>query len=216
MTLWQQLDERFNTLQQREQLLIWLSTLLLTLWLGFIYGLEPILQAGNSYHDRLANVQKQQQEAEQLATTLRSELGADADAEYRQRIVQLEQQQRELTAQITQSTSHFIAAEQMVELLHNVLQSSSDVQLKQLTTAAPKAVLLAGQTEADTPLLYQHQLTLVMHSNYAALLKVLKNIEQLPWLVNWAGLRYQVTEYPSADMTLELITVSEHEDFIRL
>lgn len=216
MTLWQQLDERFNTLQQREQLMIWLSTLLLTLWLGFIYGLEPILQAGNSYHDRLANVQKQQQEAEQLATTLRSELGTDADAEYRQRITQLEQQQRELTAQITQSTSHFIAAEQMVALLHNVLQSSSDVQLKQLTTAAPKAVLLAGQTETDTPLLYQHQLTLVMHSNYAALLKVLKNIEQLPWLVNWAGLRYQVTEYPSADMTLELITVSEHEDFIRL
>lgn len=216
MTLWQQLDERFNTLQRREQLMIWFSTLLLTLWLGFIYGLEPIVQAGNSYYVRSATVQKQQQEADQLATTLRSELGTDADAEYRQRIAQLEQQQRELTAQITQSTSHFIAAEQMVALLHNVLQRSSEVQLKQLTTAAPKAVLMAGQTETDTPLLYQHQLTLVMHSNYATLLKVLKNIEQLPWLVNWAGLRYQVTEYPTADMSLELITVSEHEDFIRL
>ncbi|GAB58327.1 type II secretion system protein GspM [Rheinheimera nanhaiensis] len=216
MTLWQQLDERFNTLQRREQLMIWASTLLLTLWLTFVYVLEPLWQAGNSYRDRLASVEKQHQEAQQLATTLRSELGTDADAEYRQRITQLEQQQRELTAQITQSTSHFIAAEQMVALLHNLLQSSSGVQLKQLTTAAPKAVLLAGQTEADTPLLYQHQLTLVINSNYAALLKVLNDIEQLPWLVNWAGLRYHVTDYPSADMTLELITVSEHEDFIRL
>jgi MSHA biogenesis protein MshJ len=216
MTLWQQLDERFNTLQRREQLMIWASTLLLTLWLVFVYVLEPLSQAGNSYGDRLASVQKQQQEAQLLVTTLRSELGTDADAEYRQRIAQLEQQQRELTAQITQSTRHFIAAEQMVALLHNVLQSSSGVQLKQLTTAAPKAVLLAGQTEADTPLLYQHQLTLVINSNYAALLKVLNKIEQLPWLVNWAGLHYQVTDYPSADLTLELITVSEHEDFIRL
>lgn len=216
MTIWQQLDERFSTLQRREQLMIWASTLLLTLWLMFVYVLEPLSQAGNSYGDRLASVQKQQQEAQLLATTLRSELGTDADAEYRQRIAQLEQQQRELTAQITQSTRHFIAAEQMVALLHNVLQSSSGVQLKQLTTAAPKAVLLAGQTEADTPLLYQHQLTLVINSNYAALLKVLNKIEQLPWLVNWAGLHYQVTDYPSADLTLELITVSEHEDFIRL
>lgn len=216
MTLWQQLDGRFNTLQRREQLMIWASTLLLTLWLAFVYVLEPLWQAGNSYGGRLASVQQQQQEAQQLVTTLRSELLIDADAEHQQRITQLEQQQRELTAQITQSTSHFIAAEQMVALLHNVLQSSSGVQLKQLTTAAPKAVLLAGQTEADSPLLYQHQLTLVINSNYAALLKVLNNIEQLPWLVNWAGLRYQVTDYPSADMTLELITVSEHEDFIRL
>ena len=77
-------------------------------------------------------------------------------------------------------------------------------------------VRLAGQADDEAALLYQHTITLVMSGSYAKLYAVLQRIEQLPGLVNRAGLEYRVLEYPQAELSLKLSTVSEYEDFIRL
>ena len=216
MKQWQQLSERFNQLQQREKLLLWASSLLLTGWLLAVYWIEPMWQVQVTREKQLQTLQRQQQEAQQLSAGLRQQLSGNMADDYRQRITALQAQQQQLNEQIKQSASHFISAEQMVALLQNVLQSSQGVQLKSLHSAAAEPVRLQGQQDTDTALLYQHKLTLTISSRYANLYQVLQRMEQLPWLVNWAALQYQVTEYPQADMTLELITVSENEDFIRL
>lgn len=216
MKQWQLLNERFNQLQQREKLLLWASSLLLTLWLSAIYWLQPMWQMQLSSEKQLHSLQRQQSDAQQLSAGLRQQVSTDMADDYRQRIDALQQQQQQLSEQIRLSASHFIGAEQMVTLLQNVLQSSRGVQLKSLHSAPAEPVKLQGQSETDTTLLYQHKLRLTISSSYANLYQVLQRMEQLPWLVNWAALQYQVTEYPQADMTLELITVSENEDFIRL
>ena len=216
MKQWQLLNERFNQLQQREKLLLWASSLLLTLWLSAIYWLQPMWQMQLSSEKQLHSLQQQQLDAQQLSADLRQQISTDMADDYRQRIDALQRQQQQLSEQIRLSASHFIGAEQMVALLQNVLQSSRGVQLKSLHSARAEPVKLQGQSETDTTLLYQHKLTLTISSSYANLYQVLQRMEQLPWLVNWAALQYQVTEYPQADMTLELITVSENEDFIRL
>ena len=216
MKQWQLLNERFNQLQQREKLLLWASSLLLTLWLSAIYWLQPMWQMQLSSEKQLHSLQRQQLDAQQLSAGLRQQVSTDMADDYRQRIDALQRQQQQLSEQIRLSASHFIGAEQMVTLLQNVLQSSRGVQLKSLHSAPAEPVKLQGQSETDTTLLYQHKLTLTISSSYANLYQVLQRMEQLPWLVNWAALQYQVTEHPQADMTLELITVSENEDFIRL
>ena len=216
MKQWQLLNERFNQLQQREKLLLWASSLLLTLWLSAIYWLQPMWQMQLSSEKQLHSLQRQQLDAQQLSAGLRQQVSTDMADDYRQRIDALQRQQQQLSEQIRLSASHFIGAEQMVALLQNVLQSSRGVQLKSLHSAPAEPVKLQGQSETDAALLYQHKLTLTISSSYANLYQVLQRMEQLPWLVNWAALQYQVTEYPQADMTLELITVSENEDFIRL
>jgi MSHA biogenesis protein MshJ len=65
-------------------------------------------------------------------------------------------------------------------------------------------------------MLFQHTTTLVIGGGYTDLFRALQRMEQLPWLLNWSALDYQVVEYPQAELTLTLITVSEYEDFIRL
>mgnify|MGYP006211147403 CR=1 FL=1 len=101
-------------------------------------------------------------------------------------------------------------------LLRNVLQSSQSVQVKSMLTAQPSAIRLPGQQESEPAVLYQHKTTLVISGSYADLLKVVQQMEQIPWLLNWAELQYQVIAYPKAELALTLITVSEYEDFIRL
>ena len=216
MSQWQLLSERFNQLQHREKVLIWGGSLILTLWLGVVYLLEPGWQSMDKAKMQLDAIQRQQQQTQQQSEELRQQLSTDIDRDYRERLAVLQQQQVQLNEQIKLSASHFIGAEQMVTLLQNMLQSSQGVQLASLQTLPPVPVRLDGQAETEPTLMYQHTIKLVMTSDYAKLYQVLQRIEQLPWLVSWQGLQYRVTEYPLADMTIELGTVSENEDFIRL
>jgi MSHA biogenesis protein MshJ len=216
MSQWQLLSERFNLLQQREKLMLWGSSLLLTVWLVLIYLLQPTWQSIDNTQLRLQGLQRQNQEMQQQVQQLQQQLGVDIDAELRGRISILQQQQQLLNNQIRQGTSNFIGAEQMVSLLQNMLQSSSAVQVTGLHTSAPQPVRLQGQLDDEGAMLFQHKLTLVMSGDYTKLYQVLQRMEQLPWLVSWTSLQYQVTTYPQAELTLELGTVSENEDFIRL
>ncbi|GAB2909865.1 hypothetical protein [Rheinheimera gaetbuli] len=216
MNQWQQLSERFNQLQQREKWLITASVMFLTFWLAFNYLLEPTWQTIQKLQQQQGQLQRQLADIQQQTVQFKAQLGVDQDAGYRQQISTLQQQQQQLNAQIRQSASHFIGGEQMLSMLQNMLRSSDGVQVKSLTSAPAEPVKLQGQTAEDAALLYQHKLTLVLTGSYAKLYQVLLRMEQLPWLINWAGLQYEVTQYPTGELSLQLITVSEHEDIIRL
>jgi len=216
MKQWQLWCEQFNQLQQREKLLIWGGSLVLTLWLVLIYLLNPMWQDVQKTAQQSEAMQRQMQDTQALALELREQLSVDMDKEYRGRVELLQQQQQQLNEQIRQSASHFIGAEQMITLLQNVLQQSQAVQVKSLHSSEPVAVKLPGQTAEEAALLFEHKLTLVVAGNYDTLYQVLQKIEQLPWMVNWSGLQYQVTGFPMAELTLFLGTVSENKDFIRL
>ena len=216
MSAWQQQSDRFSQLKSREKSLVFFGSLALLIYLSVIYLLEPAykqLQLSQAQQLRSA---KQLQDATQQAELFRQQLAIDANQRYREQIQTLEQQQQQLNAEIRQSASHFIGAEQMVALLRNVLQSSQAVQVKSLQTAMAEPVRLPGQQAEDPALLFQHKTTLVLSGSYADLFQVLQRMEQLPWLLNWAELRYKVVTYPTAELALTLITVSEYEDFIRL
>jgi MSHA biogenesis protein MshJ len=216
VSAWQQQSDRFSQLKSREKSLVFFGSLALLIYLSVIYLMEPAykqLQLSQAQQLRSA---KQLQDATQQAELFRQQLAIDANQRYREQIQVLEQQQQQLNAEIRQSASHFIGAEQMVALLRNVLQSSQAVQVKSLQTAMAEPVRLPGQQAEDPALLFQHKTTLVLSGSYADLFQVLQRMEQLPWLLNWAELRYKVVTYPTAELALTLITVSEYEDFIRL
>ncbi|SEI11229.1 MSHA biogenesis protein MshJ [Rheinheimera pacifica] len=216
MSQWQLLSDRFSQLQRREKSLLFFGSLLLLLWLSVIYVLEPLWHQTKQTRALQLKTSQQLQGAEQQAEVLLAQLSTDLNQDYRERISNLEQQQQQLNERIRQSASYFIGAEQMVTLLRNILQSSKGVQVKSLLTSVPKAVRLQGQQPDDPVMLFQHTTTLVIGGGYTDLFRALQRMEQLPWLLNWSALDYQVVEYPQAELTLTLITVSEYEDFIRL
>ena len=216
MSSWQQQSQRFSQLKPREKALVFFGSLALLLYLSVIYLLEPAYQRLQLSNTQQVRAGQQLQEAAQQAELFRSQLSNDVNQDYRERISKLELEQQRLNDSIRQSASHFIGAEQMVSLLQNILRSSQSVQVKSLQTAQPEAIRLPGQQDTEPAVLYQHKTTLVISGSYADLLQVLQRMEQIPWLLNWAELQYQVIAYPKAELALTLITVSEYEDFIRL
>ena len=57
---------------------------------------------------------------------------------------------------------------------------------------------------------------MVLTGSYFALTAVLERLDALPWSLGWQSIDYKVTEYPDAELTLHLLTVSDHESYIKL
>ncbi len=216
MANWQLINQRYQALQLREKRLIFFGSVLLLFWLLLMYLVEPAWKQQRQLQADKQTLALQQQQVKHQLELLQLQLAVDIEQPLREEIARLNEQQTELVAQRRQQSSLFIGAEQMLALLREILSKSQHVRLNSLSTSTAVPVLLAGQLADEAPLLYQHKTTLMVRGSYQHVQQLLAELEQLPWLVQWQQLDYQVTEHPSADISIEFITVSENENFIQL
>ncbi len=61
---------------------------------------------------------------------------------------------------------------------------------------------------------YKHTVVLALEGSYFNVITYLKSLENLPWKIYWHELDYSVTDYPKAEVLLEVYTLSTEEGFI--
>lgn len=231
MSQWQQLSEQYLQLQLRERRLIYLASLALLLWLGALYAVEPLWQSLQASKQQQKLVLQQMAQLQQQVDTVLQVLNTDPNTQIRTQISQSEQKRDELSQQIKQLTGRYVSPEQMLPLLQDVLKSSPGVKLLRMRSlqaepvslaAAPQvaapapAVATPGQSMPAAPLLYLHKTEISFSGQYAQLQRLLQQLEQLPWQLHWHQLEYKVSEHPQAELRLELETISEQADYLRI
>lgn len=231
MSQWQQLSEQYLQLQLRERRLIYLASLALLLWLGALYAVEPLWQSLQASKQQQKLVLQQMAQLQQQVDTVLQVLNTDPNTQIRTQISQSEQKRDELSQQIKQLTGRYVSPEQMLPLLQDVLKSSPGVKLLRMRSlqaepvslapapqvAAPApAVATPGQSMPAAPLLYLHKTEISFSGQYAQLQRLLQQLEQLPWQLHWHRLEYKVSEHPQAELRLELETISEQADYLRI
>ncbi len=231
MSQWQQLSEQYLQLQLRERRLIYLASLALLLWLGALYAVEPLWQSLQASKQQQKLVLQQMAQLQQQVDTVLQVLNTDPNTQIRSQISQSEQKRDELSQQIKQLTGRYVSPEQMLPLLQDVLKSSPGVKLLRMRSlqaepvslapapqvAAPApAVATPGQSMPAAPLLYLHKTEISFSGQYAQLQRLLQQLEQLPWQLHWHQLEYKVSEHPQAELRLELETISEQADYLRI
>lgn len=231
MSQWQQLSEQYLQLQLRERRLIYLASLVLLLWLGALYAVEPLWQSLQASKQQQKLVLQQMAQLQQQVDTVLQVLNTDPNTQIRSQISQSEQKRDELSQQIKQLTGRYVSPEQMLPLLQDVLKSSPGVKLLRMRSlqaepvslapapqvAAPApAVATPGQSVPAAPLLYLHKTEISFSGQYAQLQRLLQQLEQLQWQLHWHQLEYKVSEHPQAELRLELETISEQADYLRI
>jgi MSHA biogenesis protein MshJ len=205
MSAWQQMSERFSALKEREKYTALMGALLLSLWLFMLQLLVPAFE----------ELRKVEQHSNTL-TALEQQAGVDLDANYRKELEKLEFQEQELQQQISKLTSYFIGSERMASVLQDVLKSSNNVKMKSVIANPPVPLTFAEQGTDNKAVIFQHSTVVVLTGSYFALTAVLERLDALPWSLGWQSIDYKVTEYPDAELTLHLLTVSDHESYIKL
>lgn len=233
MSRWQQLSEQYLQLQLRERRLIYLASLALLLWLGALYAVEPLWQSLQAGKQQQKQVLQQMSQLQQQVDTVLQVLNTDPNAQIRTQISQSQQQRDELSQQIKQLTGRYVSPEQMLPLLQDVLKSSPGVKLLRMRSLQAEPVSLAAAPQAGAPaqaqaaaapsqsvpaapLLYLHKTEISFSGQYAQLQRLLQQLEQLPWQLHWHQLEYKVSEHPQAELRLELETISEQADYLRI
>lgn len=233
MSQWQQLCEQYMQLQLRERRLIFFAALVMLLWVGTISVAEPLWRSLQTSKQQQKMTLGQMAQLQQQVDAVLQVLNSDPNEQVRSQISERQQQREQLNRQIKQLTGRYVSPEQMLPLLQDVLKSSPGVKLTQLRSLKPEVLKIGAATSAPTsapapvtqantapaaatPQLYLHKTEIIFSGQYAQLQQLLQQLERLPWQLHWHQLEYKVSEHPQAELRLELETISEQAEYLRI
>lgn len=218
-TPWQQAMTAYARLQLRERYMVLFASSLLLVWFGLLFLLEPAWQQLQQMRLEQQQLQTATSQLQRQLSEVETALQQDPNAQLNQQLADASVAEQQLSQQIRQVSGRYIAPEQMVALLQDVLVKQPQVQLIRLENLPAQALQLpSAEPSSATPMtqLFRHRTVFVFSGRYQALQQLLQQLEQLPWQLHWQQLQYQVTAYPLAELHLELETVSEQENYLRL
>lgn len=216
MSAWQQMSERFRGLKDREKYMVFFGSLLLVFWLFSSQIIAPIVQDLTKAEKQLAAVIKSQKQQLSILDSLQQQANVNLDASYAREVEELQRQELDLQEQVSSLTSYFVGSERMAQVLQDVLKSSNNVKIKSVMANPPVPLTFADQGSDNKAVIYQHSTLVVLSGDFFALSSVLRELDNLKWSLGWQSLDYKVSDYPSAELTLHLLTVSDNESYIKL
>lgn len=215
MSLWQQVNERYNRLQLREKRLVFFGLALLVAWTSLIILLEPAYLKWQATKQQMQTLTQSNLQLEQQLAILQQQLSQDINQPLHLAIAEQQQQQQLLLTQLGAYRQQFITGNQTVKMLQDLLGKLSPLQLVSLRSEPATPLRLPGESPDAPVQLYQHVTVVTVSGSYEQLKVLLQQLEVLPWLLTWQKLEYQVLEYPKAQMTLFISTVSADESYIQ-
>ena len=230
---WENLAQKFNDLALRQRVLLGLGVLVIIFvaW-NFIFY-QPLAKKHSALKARLdvasENITRLSAEEQVFAKSLTS----DPNAARKREVVRLEQQLDQLDNELEELAVGLIQADKLPQILHDVLFSSGSLKLLGMKTEAvqklnfSESVAAAEQVGRESPLfdineefpeqnekvvsVFKHAVTISLEGRYFDVVSYLSALEQLPWKIYWEFLDYQVEDYPSARVTLQVYTLSTGE-----
>ena len=217
---WAKLAGRFDALQPRERLMVFVAGVTIIAGLGFVLAIDGAL----AKHKILAaNAEKQRTDLAQLQrqnTELSRLLTQDPDAEGRKRIDDLQHRLGGYDNELRGVQQGLVPPKQMVKMLEDMLDRDSRVRLVKLHTL-PVAALVepaggaAGKTAVSAKnLVYKHGIELTVEGSYLDLLEYQSRLEKLPWHMFFARASVNSVDYPKVFMTITLYTLSLEEAWL--
>ncbi len=215
--------ERFDALTVRERLLILVTALVAILLPVFVYVLEPAHKQQRSLSTQVAQLTaanaEKQLDIQTLATTQRPHPDVVLQTRIEQRRQQLERLNRSLKA----GSAALVSPREMLTMLEQVLTRQEGLKLLSVSKAEPTwlppepaaTASDAPTTAEDAPGgIYRHDLKLVVEGGFFEVLSYLQALEQLHQGFFWDAIDYRVVNYPTAEVSIEIHTLSTEQGWL--
>jgi len=216
---WQRWAERVEaySLRERVLLLLCLIAVLIGLW-QWLIELPQERQREQIEQQRTAVANDRDAQQAQLAALMRTEAYARPARE----LEQLQGTLDELNASLASLSQGLVSANQLPQILQEVLISTTELQLRRVRTLPVEELPLtkaADGTEAAEPVetatgVFRHSVELDVSGDFFEVLSFLRRLEGLPWRFYWDRLDYEVMDYPVGDIRLRVYTLSAEEGLL--
>lgn len=211
MTRWQQLQTKFNGLPLARRKFWFVLTVVFVLYLGIWVVLLPNWQNYQTEKSKLTQQQSRVGLLQQQLQAIDIRLSGDPQAPLRQKLSDLQARLSELNQRL-QAETNYVSATDNRELLKALLGNAGALEVQ--SAQALPAERVYGDGEATAGAIYKHRLQLVFSGNYNEIVNYFQRLEQLPWSFYWQRMDYEVQEHPTADVLLEIYTLSLERDYV--
>ncbi|UUM30903.1 type 4a pilus biogenesis protein PilO [Vibrio japonicus] len=213
MQAWQMLSDKFVKLSEREKWLITLCGFVVIIMAVFTLMIEPVFQANQKMTKNITATKLASQQLEADVLLMTAKLKKDPDQEINLKYRSLVTESQQLSEQLSEMIESLISPSEMAALLESVLEGSKELRLVSLESQRAEPVV-PNQSSPDASAYYVHPVRLELLGNYFAIVKYLESLESLPVKYYWRSFQYNVEEYPTARLVLEVYTLGTREEFI--
>ncbi|NRA82778.1 MAG: type II secretion system protein M [Gammaproteobacteria bacterium] len=213
-------SEKYQQLTTREKVLVLVTGLVVIVMLSFFLVVEPQL---NSWQKQLKINTSLMQKIKRTQTQIRDielALSKEMNGELKQQIVRLKGQQQSIKSKLINQELALVAKTEMVTVLKSLLKENNQLKLMGFGSTPPQPILFtipnstSKESEQATPLLYKHIVKVEVEGGYFSILRFLQQIERSNSSILWGSINYSVAEYPKANATVKVFTLSTDKEFI--
>ena len=223
---WEKLVGKVDGMSLRERMLIFAAIAFLLVTLAQVLFLDPLLAEQKKFSTQVVQQQEKMKEIQAQIGALLQAKKDDSVSPLRQRLSKIKQQLAEGDTYLQSRRDRLVQPERMAELLEQVLNKNGQLQLVNLQTiaAAPLIEKMArpegagaspASAEPDKQV-FRHGVQITVRGSYLDLLQYLTALEQLPTKMFWGMAKMNVVQYPSAELTLTLYTLSLDKTWLQI
>ncbi|WP_407331520.1 type 4a pilus biogenesis protein PilO [Enterovibrio sp. 27052020O] len=205
----ERIKQGFDGLSGREQWLIALAGWGAIIAMGTLLFLEPMTKTLTQIGHQITQQQQSTQDLLTLNRLKQEKLSVSPSVELEQKLAQLSQQLVDLDQRMADKVEGLVNADQMASLMESVLNQSDRLTL--LSMASRPAEQLTHIEDAGY---FIHPIEMTLKGRYFDIVEYLTALENLPVKYYWKGINYRVTEYPWAEVTVQVYTLGESAVFI--
>lgn len=213
---------KVDSMSLRERAMIFAAVAFAVVSLINTFFLDPLLAKQKSLSSQVTQQQERMKETQAQLTALLQAKQADEHSPQRERIRQLREQIAEGDAYLKATQDKLVPPEKMAALLEQVLVKNASLQLVALDTLPvtlfiePSAADVANKVVVQEKQIFKHGVKMTVRGNYADLMQYLVALEKMPTQMFWGMAKLNVVQYPNAELTLTLYTLSLDKTWLQV
>jgi MSHA biogenesis protein MshJ len=218
---WESITARVDAMSLRERAMIFAAAAFLLVSLVNTLLLDPMLLKQKNLSNQVVQQQEKMKEIQAQIDAIQQARSTQGNSPQHQQLKRLKQELAEGVIFLNSNRENLVQPEKMADLLRQVLGRNANLQLlalqtlpvtplldkenSRLDTAAVASVAAAVAPESQ---IFKHGVEMTVRGNYLDLLKYLNTLERLPTQMFWGKVKMEVVQYPAAELTLTLYTLS--------
>lgn len=210
--------DKINSQTVRERAIILATSLSVTAAICLNFGLDPLLKEKHEMAGIIQQKEIQKNDAETKLKILKMEYEIDPNQALKAQKDQTQTQIAKIEKELDALMHSLVPPQKMVKVIKDLFFNQRGMKLLSLENLPPLPMVYVRENKnSDKPdamtveELYRHGIKITFEGNYYEVTNYLEILEALPWRFYWHKIDYQVTDYPKAEITLEIHTFSRYE-----
>jgi MSHA biogenesis protein MshJ len=206
---------KFNQASLRERGLMFVAVVTCFISMTYFWIIDPVMFAALDDKKQLQSIEVEQLVYMSKIAQIEERLQGDALKQIDDEITALKLKLAELDARLSEPSVHLVDAAQMPLVLYKVLASKPNVKINYLKTLPIESIKVDTKQENQGNVsLYKHLLEVQISGKYNDLYEYLRELESLKTRFYWHALWYEIDNYPTANVTLQIYTLSRDQSLI--